>query len=157
MTAKITDNVHLKDYPGHYIRRLQQIAVAIFLQETEEFNLTAVQFAALETVSHKPQIDQKTLARTIGQDTSTIGGVVDRLESRGLMKRNPSESDRRVHLLTITKEGEKILEKVYPLVLHAQERILAPLNKKDRAEFMRMIKTLVIDNNDLSRAPRKPL
>lgn len=157
MTTKITNDVHLQDYPGHYIRRLQQIAVAIFLQETDQHNLTPVQYAALETVSHVPNIDQKTLARTIGQDTSTIGGVIDRLESRGLMQRNPSENDRRVHLLSLTPEGDKVLEQVFPLVVQAQERILGPLSSKDRAEFMRIIKALVIGNNELSRAPRNPL
>lgn len=157
MNTKITNDVHLQDYPGHYIRRLQQIAVAIFLQETDKFNLTPVQYAALETVSHVPNIDQKTLARTIGQDTSTIGGVIDRLESRGLMERKASESDRRVHLLALTLEGEKVLEEVFPLVVQAQERILGPLSQKDRAEFVRIIKTLVIGNNELSRAPRNPL
>jgi DNA-binding MarR family transcriptional regulator len=157
MNTKITNDVHLQDYPGHYIRRLQQIAVAIFLQETEKFNLTPVQYAALETISHVPNIDQKTLARTIGQDTSTIGGVIDRLESRGLVQRNASESDRRVHLLSLTIAGDKALEEVFPLVVQAQERILGPLDSKDRAEFMRIIKMLVIGNNELSRAPRNPL
>ena len=41
--------------PGHYIRRLQQIAVALFLEETAEFGITPVQFAALQAVDHHRQ------------------------------------------------------------------------------------------------------
>ncbi|MFZ2296723.1 MAG: MarR family transcriptional regulator, partial [Aquabacterium sp.] len=37
----------LEEMPGFYIRRLQQIAVAIFLEETQDFGITPVQFAAL--------------------------------------------------------------------------------------------------------------
>ena len=78
----------LDELPGHYIRRLHQIAVAIFLQETEAHGLTPVQFAALSKVGLTPGVDQRTLAGSIGLDTSTIAGVIDRLEARGLMQRN---------------------------------------------------------------------
>ena len=42
--------VDLTEMPGHLIRRLQQIAVAAFLQESEAFGLTPVQFAALQAI-----------------------------------------------------------------------------------------------------------
>ena len=140
--------------PGHYIRRLQQIAVALFLQETEAHGVTPVQYAALQTVANSAGIDQRTLAQTIGFDTSTIGGVIDRLEARGLLLRNASPDDRRVRLLTLTDEGHALLEAIVPAMLRAQDRILAPLPRRERAEFMRMLRVLVTSNNELSRAPR---
>lgn len=145
--------VDLDQLPGHHIRRLQQIAVAIFLQETEATGITPVQYAALQTVANAPGIDQRTLARTIGFDTSTIAGVIDRLEARGLMQRNASPADRRVRLLTLTDEGRRLLAEVLPGMQRAQARMLAPLPERDRAEFMRMLRTLVQANNELSRAP----
>jgi DNA-binding MarR family transcriptional regulator len=139
--------------PGFYIRRLQHIAVAIFLQETEAHGVTPVQYAGLRAVAATPGIDQRTLARSIGLDTSTIAGVIDRLEARGLMQRNASPDDRRVRLLSLTPEGEAVLEAIGPDILRAQERILKPLPKRDRAEFMRMLRVLVTANNESSRAP----
>lgn len=146
-------SVDLDVLPGHYIRRLQQIAVAIFLQETEALGVTPIQYAALQTVANSPGIDQRTLARTIGLDTSTVAGVIDRLEARGLLVRNGSPEDRRVRLLTLTDEGQALLEAVIPAMLRAQQRILEPLPKRERAEFMRMLRALVAANNELSRAP----
>lgn len=145
--------VDLDDQPGHHIRRLQQIAVAVFLQETEAQGVTPVQFAALQTVATSPGIDQRTLASRIGLDTSTVAGVVDRLEARGLLQRSASAQDRRVRLLAITDEGSALLLDVVPGMLRTQARILAPLPKAERAEFMRMLRVLVDENNDLSRAP----
>ena len=139
--------------PGHYIRRLQQIAVAIFLQETEAHGVTPVQFAALQGVAAQPGVDQRTLARTIGFDTSTIAGVIDRLEARGLMQRQVSPTDRRVRLLSLTPEGQALLAEVIPPMLRAQERMLAPLAPSERSEFLRMLHVLVSANNELSRAP----
>jgi DNA-binding MarR family transcriptional regulator len=143
----------LEQLPGHHIRRLQQIAVALFLQETEPLGVTPVQYAALQAVANSPGIDQRTLARTIGFDTSTIAGVIDRLEARGLLRRNASTDDRRVRLLTLTPEGVALLAELRPGMLRAQDRILAPLKKAERTEFMRMLRLLVATNNELSRAP----
>jgi DNA-binding MarR family transcriptional regulator len=143
----------LEALPGHHIRRLQQIAVAIFLQETEKHGVTPVQYAALHQVSIAPGIDQRTLARSIGLDTSTVAGVIDRLEARGLMQRSASPEDRRVRLLSLTRGGQDLLKAIEPDMLKAQERILAPLPAKERSEFMRMLRTLVTANNELSRAP----
>jgi len=148
-----TARIDLEALPGHYIRRLQQIAVAIFLQETDKHGVTPVQYAALHKVGITPGIDQRTLARSIGLDTSTIAGVIDRLEGRGLMQRSASPEDRRVRLLSLTGDGQDLLDAIEPDMLNAQERILAPLPKAERSEFMRMLRELVTANNELSRAP----
>ena len=145
--------IDLDALPGHHIRRLHQIAVAIFLQETEQHGVTPVQYAALQAVGNTPGIDQRTLARSIGFDTSTIAGVIDRLEARGLMQRSASPGDKRVRLLSLTDEGKALLDAIEPAMLRAQERILEPLPERQRAEFMRMLRVLVTANNELSRAP----
>ena len=154
LTPVPSNEIDLESLPGYYIRRLQQIAVAIFIQETEVHGLTPVQYAALQAVSNAPGLDPRPLARTIGFDTSTMAGVIDRLEARGLMLRNASPTDRRVRRLTATPQGLALLAQVLPDVQRAQERMLAPLPKPERIEFIRMLRTLVDTNNDASRAPR---
>ena len=144
----------LGELPGHYIRRLQQIAVGVFMEETAESGITPVQFAALHAVASYPGIDQSTLASGIGFDTSTIGGVVDRLQARGWVERRVLPEDRRVRQLYITTEGEALLQSVEGAVLRTQERILAPLKASEQKEFLRLLKTLVETNNEASRAPR---
>ena len=146
----------LEELPGHYIRRLQQIAVGIFLDETADLNITPVQFALLFAASEQDGLDQRTLASRIGLDTSTIGAVVDRLESRALIERNVSREDKRVRLLSVTSAGKKLLERVMPAMLRAQERILEPLSKSDRTRFMAMLKCIVEGNNAWSRAAKDP-
>jgi MarR family transcriptional regulator, lower aerobic nicotinate degradation pathway regulator len=145
--------IDLASLPGHHIRRLHQIAVAVFLQEMGPTGLTPVQYAVLQSVHNVPGVDQRTLAGTIGQDTSTTGGVLDRLEARGLLQRSPSADDRRVRLLTLTAAGQALLAQAVPSMQRAQERMLQPLPKRERVEFMRMLQTLVNANNEHSRAP----
>lgn len=145
--------IDIDNQPGYYIRRLHQISVAIFLQETEAFGVTPVQYAALQTVENHPCIDQRTLARTIGLDTSTIAGVIDRLESRELLVRSASPHDRRVRQLTLTESARQLLAAIAPSMLKAQQLILEPLSREDQEEFKRLLRQLVTKNNDLSRAP----
>ena len=144
----------LEDLPGHYIRRLQQIAVGIFMDETADVNVTPVQFALLFAASQETGLDQRTLAGRIGLDTSTIGAVVDRLESRELIERKVSPDDKRVRLLSVTPAGKKLLQGVMPAMLRAQDRMLAPLPKADRSKFMTMVKRIVEENNAWSRAAK---
>lgn len=147
------EQIDIDNQPGYYIRRLHQISVAIFLQETAVFGVTPVQYAALQTVGNHPNIDQRTLARTVGLDTSTVAGVIDRLEARGLLVRQASPEDRRVRQLTLTDTARQLLADIGPSMLKAQQLILEPLSSQEQTEFTRMLRQLVTQNNELSRAP----
>ena len=65
------------------------------------------------------------------------------------------KDDKRVRLLALSDDGNRLLEAIGPGILNAQERMLAPLSKIERAEFMRMLRQVVTANNELSRAPSK--
>ena len=145
--------IDLDDLPGFHIRRLQQIAVSIFLQEADEFGITPVQFGALQGIANAPGIEQRGLAQSIGLDTSTTASVIDRLEARGWVQRGVSPDDKRVRQLTLTPDGQRLLAAVLPAMQRAQQRILRPLSSKERKEFKSMLRRLVTANNALSRAP----
>jgi DNA-binding MarR family transcriptional regulator len=145
------DAVFIK--PGHLIRRLQQIAVAIFMAETKKFDITPVQYSALLAVEMNSGIDQTTLVNMIALDRSTIGSVLSRLESKKWIKRVAGSDDRRTKRLTITPQGRKVLREIDASVASAQRLILAPLRPAERPVFMSMLKRLVRINNPLSRAP----
>lgn len=102
-----------------------------------------IAYSSLQTICKSPGIDQGTLAKTIGFDTSTIGNVIDRLESHGLVKREISPTDKRARQVTATPEGEQLLAKVVPPMLGSQDLFLEPLPLKERKEFMRLMHQLL--------------
>lgn len=124
------------------------------MEESTELGTTPVQYAVLHTLADRPGIDQRTLARAVSFDTSTIGGVVDRLEARGLLMRSHSPQDRRVRLLELTPEGKALLRELTPLMQRTQERILAPLSARERKEFMRMVQAVIGHHEDLEEIGR---
>jgi MarR family transcriptional regulator, lower aerobic nicotinate degradation pathway regulator len=139
--------------PGYLFRRMQQIAVAIFVEECRAFDLTPVQYAALVAIHTHPGIDATRLSAVIAFDRSTLGNVIERLEAKKLIERKPSAGDKRVKLLTLTKAGASLLRDIAPAVEQAQARMLQPLKAADRKALMALLSQLVDLNNEASRVP----
>ena len=125
---------------GHLIRRLHQQSTLVFVQRTQEagFDVTPIQFAALDAISNEPGLDQATLAEQIAYDRATIGGVIERLEQKGWVRRVVSERDRRARELSLTPEGQRILKALLPVVRDLQDDILPSLTEADRARFLKL-------------------
>lgn len=143
--------------PGHLARRFQQIAVSVFVAEAEAagYDLTPVQYAALAAVKSHKGIDQATLAGLIAYDRTTIGGVVDRLEQKGLVSRRVSKEDRRARVLEITPSGKRTLAGIEPAVAAAQKAMLRGLEASEAATLLRLLRKAIDASNELSRAPMR--
>jgi DNA-binding MarR family transcriptional regulator len=129
--------------PGHYIRRLQQVAVALFARNVDDVDITPVQFAALVALKRQRSLDQAALAALIGYDRVTIGGVVDRLEAKRWVAREPGRADRRTKLVSLTPAGAAALRRVTPHVQAVQTALMAPLSAADRRGFERLCRKLL--------------
>jgi MarR family transcriptional regulator, lower aerobic nicotinate degradation pathway regulator len=151
-SAAVTmDAVYTK--PGYLFRRMQQIAVAIFVEECRTYDLTPVQYAALVAIRTHPGIDATRLSAVIAFDRSTLGSVIERLETKQYIERKPAREDKRVKLLHLTKKGSALLRNIVPLVDRAQARMLQPLKQADRKTLLALLTQLVDLNNEASRVP----
>jgi MarR family transcriptional regulator, lower aerobic nicotinate degradation pathway regulator len=145
------DAVYTK--PGYLFRRMQQIAVAIFMEECRAFDLTPVQYAALVAIQTHRGIDATRLSAVIAFDRSTLGNVIERIEAKGLVERKASPDDKRIKLLYLTRSGAALLSEIVPLVDRAQARMLQPLKPADRKTLMVLLSQLVDLSNESSRVP----
>ncbi|MCJ9704882.1 MULTISPECIES: MarR family winged helix-turn-helix transcriptional regulator [unclassified Bradyrhizobium] len=139
--------------PGYLFRRMQQIAVSIFMEECKAFDLTPVQYAALIAIHTHPGIDATRLSAVIAFDRSTLGSVIERLQAKDYIERKPAPEDKRIKLLHLTKSGAAILREIIPAVERAQARMLEPLKPADRKTLMGLLVQLVDLNNEASRVP----
>jgi DNA-binding MarR family transcriptional regulator len=133
------------DMAGHLIRRLHQQSTLVFAQRTQAagHDLTPIQFAALDAIHHQPGTDQARVAEMIACDRATIGGVIERLEQKGWVRRVVSERDRRARELSLTPEGQRIFKALVPVVRGLQGEILLALSEADRARFLRLARQAV--------------
>jgi DNA-binding MarR family transcriptional regulator len=139
--------------PGYLFRRMQQIAVSIFMEECKAFDLTPVQYAALIAIHTHPGIDATRLSAVIAFDRSTLGSVIERLQAKDYVERKPAPEDKRIKLLYLTKSGAAILREIIPAVERAQARMLEPLKPADRKTLLGLMSQLVDLNNEASRVP----
>jgi len=138
--------------PGHLIRRAHQVAVAIFMEETADFDVTPVQFAILNALLEDPGEDQVTLARKVAFDAATFGSVITRLEGRGWVQREPDAGDRRRKLLWVTPQGAEVAQKMKRSVGKVQQRILQPLDGAEREQLLALLDRLVAGHENVAAA-----
>jgi DNA-binding MarR family transcriptional regulator len=146
---------HVSEMPGHLIRRLHQISTHVFMTRTKEagFDLTPVQFAALDAIRESPGIDQAGLADAVAKDRATIGAVADRLEQKGLVSRKVNTRDKRARNLSLTEEGATLVAAIRPIVEQLQAEILPGL---DAAEYRLFVELAVKAAKAAGSEPSRP-
>ena len=136
--------------PAFLARRLHQLCQAVVAEALADAGLTHLEYPALSTLAEEPGLDQRRLALAIGVDRNSTGLLLDGLERRGLVRRDMAR-DRRARSLHLTEAGRTLRDRVRPLMLAANTRILAPLPPEDRELFVDMLLRLVEQHSDLAR------
>lgn len=131
--------------PDFLFWRLHKHAKSIFSDELAQADadITTAQYSAMLMIDCMPGIDQVTLATEIAYDRATIGGIIDRLEQKGLVRRMPHPEDRRIRTLYLGPEGERLLSVMRDAAAKAQARMLASLSVPQREMLLDLIQATV--------------
>src|SRR5215203_7217831 len=107
----------------------------------QEFDLAPQQMIALRMLGAGPR-KMSELAQALFCDNSNVTGIVDRLEERGLLRRQAAEGDRRVKLLVLTKDGERMRAEITKRMAEPPPPI-ASLSEKDQRALRDILKRAV--------------
>jgi DNA-binding MarR family transcriptional regulator len=91
----------------------------------EEFELTPSQGLALRSLDPERPLAMSTLADALACDASNVTGIVDKLESRGLIARRGSEQDRRIKMLCVTQAGRALRDRMVARLLDPPAAVAA--------------------------------
>ncbi|EDZ47124.1 transcriptional regulatory protein [Rhodobacterales bacterium Y4I] len=83
--------------------------------------------------------------------------MVDRLVDKGLVARRVSAADRRAREVSLTRDGEALLERILPVVRAAQPAIFTGLTAAEQETFVALLRKATLAANELSRAPQRDL
>ena len=139
--------------PGFLIRRCNQVAMALFLEETAGGDLTPAQYGALALIAIEPGMDQTRLTERTTLDRSSVTKCVERLEARGAIRREIDPADKRARRLYATGAGQALLEAMEDGVRRTRTRLLAPLGNKRAQQFLAMLEEVAEAHNATSRVP----
>ncbi|HET7849578.1 MAG TPA: MarR family transcriptional regulator [Pseudolabrys sp.] len=143
----------LGDRPGFLIRRAHQISQAVFIEECAHLDITSTQFGVLWVLARAGELDQIGIARLLGFDRSTTGLVVGLLEQRALIARSPDKTDRRRHVLRLTKAGEDLKRRAEPLVDRVRSRLEAVFTSAEAKTFSRLLDKFTRSFDETTRVP----
>ena len=105
-------------------------------------DLSPVQCHVLHLIEPGRPLPMNRLADTLSCDASNVTGLVDRLESRGLVRRQPSAEDRRVKVLQLTSSGSKLRTQLLRQMA-GRSRPLARLSAEQRRVLVEILEALV--------------
>ena len=130
-------------------RRAWQLLVRFFFAQRERLpppggggELSPVQCHVLHLIEPERPLPMRRLAETLGCDASNVTGLVDRLETRGLVERRPSPEDRRVKVIRLTPAGTRLRAQMLRQVTGGSCR-LSRLSTSDRRLLVRLLEALV--------------
>ncbi|WP_037409330.1 MarR family winged helix-turn-helix transcriptional regulator [Candidatus Solirubrobacter pratensis] len=110
--------------------------------ELELLGLTAGEVNALAQLRAGERLSVAELQAATGQRPSTLTGVIDRLERRGLLSRALNPRDRRSFVLELTSEGASAADHVREAFSALEERVLARAGERSVAGFLRVLEAL---------------
>ncbi len=145
----------ITDRVGFLVRRLHQIWSAQIQSRFRAagYDITSVQYAALDQIVSCAGLDQTNLALRIGYDRATTGGLIARLEQGGYVERAANPRDRRARLLVPTARGRKAAAALKAIARKADADITAPLRGGELDRLVSELRTLVEAGNALGVAP----
>lgn len=126
----------LTDSPGHLLRRAEQRAMNIYLQEVGADGLTPRQYVVLTAVAAYEGYTQSDLVTATGIDRSTLADMISRMIDNGALSRERTSADARANAVKLTAAGRRQLLATAAKMRKAETRMIAPLAASKRAAFL---------------------
>ncbi len=130
--------------------RVAKAKHAVLSARLAELDLTPVQAHALRLLEPERPLAMSALADALYCHASNVTGIVDRLESRGLVERHPDEEDRRVRTLVLTPAGADVRGLVVEL-LTAPPAAIARLSPRDQLALRDILRRALADEGSTVR------
>lgn len=138
LSTEAEPDLHLWIVLARAFRAIEAHAAA----DAARHGLTLAEFGILEALWHKGRLLLGELGQTILVSSGGITFLVDRLEKRGLVERQECEEDRRARYAVLTREGEKLVQRVFPEHAARLREVLAGLDPASQREAAELLKRL---------------
>jgi DNA-binding MarR family transcriptional regulator len=128
---------------GPLVGRVRSVMLSTLDGELQRFGVTGTQYGVLKRVAEGSAVTAADLCRALSHDTGSMTRILDRLEEKGLIRRERSKEDRRVVSLRVTSTGRAALPRLRDIANGVVERMLGGFNPGEidnlRGYLLRMI------------------
>ncbi len=122
---------HLKDCINYLLTNAQHTVFQILKNDLKQFDITPVQYGVLKSIWEYDLHNPKDIADCLSLENSTISGVLDRMESKGLITREIDNDDRRFVKVCLTDRGRELEGSVIEVVDEVNRRVLSQFSDEE--------------------------
>jgi DNA-binding MarR family transcriptional regulator len=134
----------LDELLGYHLRRAQVAVFGDFTATVGTADVTPGQMGVLAIIDANPGLSQTRLGAALGIDRSTIVGIIDGLEARGLVSRNSAPHDRRSHALKLAPAGAVLLRRLETAVRAHERQVARALSAPESRQLIALLKRIAL-------------
>lgn len=136
---KATQTVLAPHGIGYRIKLLSQLIGRKFQERLEPFGLTLFHWVVLCCLWEEDGLAISSIAEKLQQVGGTLTGVLDRMESRSLVRRERDQQDRRVWRIWLTEDGRKLKDILPPIALEIREQAMQGISESDQERLSNLV------------------
>ena len=125
--------------PAFLLAQVGAHAAARFAEHLREIDLSPSHAGILRILAARPAITQQALATALGTQPSRLVALVDELESKELVERQPNQSDRRRYALRLTEKGSSTLQAIGKIARAHQQKLLVALSEEEQRQLSALL------------------
>ena len=151
MTAKLTaraidqvDTSYLESLLGYNARRAALAVIEVFMERMAQYDLRPVDFSVLSLITHNPGITSRQLCSTLGILPPNLVGMINGLEKRELIARQPHPRDGRAMGLHLTGAGQKLMRDAERTAAELEAEVSGRLSASEAKTLIRLLKKVYL-------------
>jgi DNA-binding MarR family transcriptional regulator len=130
---------------GYQLKLVSQLTYREFQGRLEPFGITPFHYLVLCCLWQEEGLATSGIAEKIQQLGATLTGVLDRMEERGMVRRERDPQDRRIWRVWLTEEGKSLREVLPPIAAETLEKSLAGVSARDRERLSKILARIVVN------------
>lgn len=142
------DEGAVREFVGYNLKRAYMVLYPAAQAAVAELDLRIPTFSGLSVIVRNPGIAPSELAERLSMERSNIVVVIDELETRDLVVRTKSKTDRRRFALTATMRGKRLHDKAVAAIRRSEERLLQRLTAEEQAKLVELLNKIEAASTD---------
>jgi DNA-binding MarR family transcriptional regulator len=143
-TVEEVDTSYLESLLGYNARRAALTVIDVFMQRMAPYDLRPVDFSVLSLITHNPGITSRQLCSSLGILPPNLVGMINALEKREIIARQPHPTDGRAVGLHLTEGGAKLMRDAERTAAQLEAEVAARLTPNEGKTLIRLLKKIYL-------------
>jgi len=134
--------MELQNLIGYLVHRTDVKMTNYFTKQLKPYDITPEQWSIISVLNDQNGLTQKELAEAIDRDQTTVARMIHSMEKKEFVKKVFNDKDKRSHYLFLTEKGERIKNKLIPVVNDAHRFVTTNLDEQELKQLKLILNKL---------------